>query len=130
MKSAYIITILVIIYGFAISQEATKSSQDIIGEWKLEHVDIGSKILYPKVDFFVNISENRLSYNTDFNSCQTVTTITSNRITNGNVTACTLVCCDGRLDTIASFLNYEGYYQISNDTLIISNKNEYLLIKQ
>lgn len=89
--------------------------------------------LYPKVNFLLKISgaglEDNLKYNTDVNSCFANAIITLDRISYDTI-ECTEVCCDGKIDTIGTFLNYAGSYQINNDTLIISNEYEYYLIRE
>lgn len=125
MKKLNSIFSLLLIMLVMISCDEEKT---INGNWKLLKVETPNETLMPKVDYLVNVQDQKINFNLDVNSCFADIEIKNDSILY-QVAGCTKMCCDGQIDTIGGFLNYSGAYSLKNDTLIISNENKYFLVK-
>ena len=123
-KAALIISTLVL----AFFMQACNEKEDINGQWKLVQVETPDGILTPKVDFLIQVQDQKIDFNLDVNNCFADIEIRNDSIIY-HIAGCTKICCDGDIDPIGSFLNYSGAYSYKNDTLVITNENKYFLIK-
>lgn len=124
MKKTISIFLLLALLSCAVK----KDKPSVISKWKLIQVETPTKVLTPKVDFLLEILEDKINFNLDMNSCFARIELRNDSIIY-DMAGCTKMCCDGQLDTIASFLNYSGKYQLMKDLLIIQNTNRYTLSK-
>lgn len=101
-----------------------KDDNQLFGKWQLVKIETSKSVLIPeKGNFNLEISAENISYNKDINTCWAE----NFSIANSNIfiylEACTEKCCDGKIDSISNYINYNGNY-IVNDTLLkITNEN-------
>lgn len=101
---------------------------DLIGKWKLVQIDVnGSKITPQKNDHYLNISQNKISYNRDVNHCWVDSFFVDEKTIILHNGACTKIA---EHDEITKYLNYSGEYQLFDSLLIIFNKKETLYLKK
>lgn len=122
------ITLLFCILSLAFIFQACDEDKSINGDWKLIKVETPMEVLMPKVDYLVNVQDQKINFNLDVNSCFADIEIRNDSIIY-KVAGCTKMCCDGNTDPIGGFLNYSGAYSFIKDTLIITNENKYFLVK-
>ena len=114
-------TLLIIVTFLSFLQTENKVS-DLYGDWNLERIELNNEVLVPtKRDYYLYFSEDWITYNLEYNKCQTMDFSIQNKSIRINTIACTKICCDGRTDTISNYINYSGAYIIQNNQLIISN---------
>lgn len=107
---------------------STKDRPTLISKWKLVQVETPHEVLIPKADFFLDILEDKITFNLDMNSCFADIALRNDSIIY-DLAGCTKMCCDGQLDTIGSFLNYSGKYSFEKGKLLIQNENLYTLTR-
>lgn len=108
--------------------QACEEKEDINGQWKLVQVETSGGVLIPKVDFLIQVEDQKINFNLDVNNCFADIEIRNDSIIY-NTAGCTKMCCDGNIDPIGTFLNYSGAYYFKNDYLFIQNENLYMLKK-
>src|SRR5690606_12618304 len=92
----------------------------LIGTWKVVKIQSADGFFIPKIDFILNISEDKFTFNRDVNQCSANPTITENTIEfDGSL--CTRACCDGRKDPVGALINYSGYYIVTENSLTIQS---------
>lgn len=111
------------------SQE--NADPNIYGHWKLEKIVRKDTLLIPsRISYKLNITKNMIFYNLEVNSCQTREFSITDSLINWKPGACTKICCDGKNEVISNYINYNGSYQIIDDTLIITSKDSILYLKK
>lgn len=110
----------------------TNPAEELNGKWKLTRIEVSDKVLIPnKIDCFLIISSDKLEYNLAINNCWIDDVIISDDSIKYEFVACTLICCDERLDSISNYISYNGRYEISGSILAIENsEGTYYLVKQ
>lgn len=104
---------------------------DLIGKWQLVKVEThGKTIPIQKQGYFLNISQKTIKYNLEVNQCWSDSFFVdkTNIILYEN--ACTLICCDGRSDSISEYINYTGTYKLQDSILTIFNNKGALFLKK
>jgi hypothetical protein len=104
---------------------------NIYGHWKLEKIVRKDTLLTPtKISYKLNITKGMIFYNLEVNSCQTRDFSITDSLINWKPGACSKICCDGKDEAISNYINYNGSYQIIDDTLIITSKDSRLYLKK
>ena len=111
------------------TSQTENGNTDIYGRWKLIKIETSNEVLIPKLgDYTVFITNEKLSYNLEFNKCESMElSINANRINMEGI-MCTEICCDGRSDSISNFINYNGTYEIVQNQLIITTTDSKLFL--
>lgn len=103
----------------------------LIGEWKLEKLETKNGTIKPsRKEYNLTISNKGISFNLDINDCFTDSFSIDNEEIILYRISCSQVCCDGRFDTIANYINYSGSYVVKDSLLIISNDKGKLYLKK
>lgn len=108
---------------FSIEQDPLTN---LIGEWKLIKIDVNGSIITPqKRDHYLNISQNRISYNRDPNRCS----VDSFFVDTKKIILFNSVCTEiAEHDEIVKYLNYSGTYELHDSLLTIFNDKETLYL--
>lgn len=110
-----------------ISTIGYSQSNGLIGKWKLRRIDADNRTLRPVPEvkeYFLTISQTSIAYNLDVNDCWgSIVSVSDSTIVLNN-TGCAQVCCDGRVDAIALYINYSGRYTIVHDSLLIISNDK------
>ena len=123
--------ILLIIITFLVSNEIDQQEAAIYGHWKLIKIEVNQEVLRPEEqDYFLTITKDLFSYNLEVNKCQTKDFTITNHEINLDSVLCTLICCDGRFDSISNFINYRGAYEVNQNQLIITTSNSKLILER
>ena len=128
MKYSSILLLLCFaIFGF-------KPNYGLIGKWTLERLETKTKTIFPNNPrhYHLTIMDSGFSYNLEVNDCvQGIISLNDTSISLYQYPACTKVCCDGRHDTIAKYINYSGTYTLHDSLLTITNdKGKFYLRRQ
>ena len=125
MKS---ILFLFLVYPLTFIQNPITQIQ---GKWKLEKIETTHEIIIPnKVEYYLSFQGDNVSYNLDVNRCgPKKCVIENNKISFINL-GCTEICCDGRVDSISKYLNYNGSYELTDSTLTIKNDTGKFFLKK
>jgi hypothetical protein len=101
----------------------------ILGKWKLHHIRTDAKNITPKGDYYLEITESKVTFNKDVNTCQTDKfKLDANSISISN--ECTKKCCDGKVEGWAKDLHYSGKYRFEEKYLVIENEFVLFLTRQ
>tara|TARA_B110000091_G_C13431705_1_gene316301 strand:- start:49 stop:480 length:432 start_codon:yes stop_codon:yes gene_type:complete len=123
-------TQLIVVTFLSFLQTENKVSE-LYGDWKLEKIELNEEVLIPtKRDYYLYFSEDWITYNLEYNKCQTMDFSIQNNSIWINRIACTEICCDGRSDTISNYINYSGAYIIQNNQLMISNSESIVYLNR
>ena len=111
-----------------------QAQNGLIGKWKLKKVEADNRTLRPVPDvkeYFLTISQTSIEYNLDVNDCWgSIVSVSDSTIVLKDA-GCAQVCCDGKADPIALYINYNGRYTLVHDSiLIISNDKGKFYLKR
>lgn len=111
-----------------------QAQNGLIGKWKLKKVEADNRTLRPVPDvkeYFLTISQTSIAYNLDVNDCWgSIVSVSDSTIVLKDA-GCAQVCCDGKADPIALYINYSGRYTLVHDSvLIISNDKGKFYLKR
>jgi hypothetical protein len=121
-----LLLLLFIILGFA-----PDPKEKLQGRWKLQKIEIGNTTYLPKLmDYIMTVSRSTVTYNTDLNSCFTTMQSITDTTISLNSAMCTAVCCDGKNDPIATYIDYNGSYTLHDSLLVITNNEEKVYLKK
>ncbi len=122
--------ILIIFFSMLFSLGLQEANEKVYGLWKLVKIQTENGTMRPqKRDYILEMTENKIAYNLEVNTCGAFNlTIDNNQIQYSG--GCTKVCCDGRNDSIANFIDYRGSYKLNQSQLIITSDKSTIYLKR
>jgi len=113
------------------SIETQEPPKEIYGKWQLVKIEVNQETKVPDEErYFLRITEDVIYYNLEVNNCERRGfSLNNNRIKLGSG-GCTKICCDGSVDLISNFINYEGEYELKQNQLIITTDSSKIFLER
>jgi hypothetical protein len=105
--------------------------KNLHGRWQLEKIEMDSLIMKPyMVKYYLDISKNKITYNLDANRVDGDKLSIEDGIIDYQTHKMTDICCDGKYDTLAKFIDYRGAYILNDSSMVISNEQGKYFLKK
>jgi hypothetical protein len=119
------IKIFIILCGLSLGQYPSLN-----GNWHLYKVETKFWTLTPKHDYYLSFTTNEIEFNLDINKCSVTNFSIDDATIKYDRKECTQVCCDGNIDSIANYIDYNGVFELQDSLLIFSNDKAKLYLKR